>query len=80
VHSRHGAIPAVVTASDDIRPGVISMSHCWGGSPDPTENADQRVREIGSNTNRLIDNLENAERYSGMCRQSSIPVAIRKLS
>ena len=80
VHSRHGAIPAVVTASDDIRPGVISMSHCWGGSPDPTANADQRVREIGSNTNRLIDNLENAERYSGMCRQSSIPVAIRKLS
>ena len=80
VHSRHGAIPAVVTASDDIRPGVISMSHCWGGSPDPTENADQRVREIGSNTNRLIDNLENAEKYSGMCRQSSIPVAIRKLS
>ena len=80
VHSRHGAIPAVVTASDDIRPGVISMSHCWGGSPDPTANADQRVREIGSNTNRLIDNLENAEKYSGMCRQSSIPVAIRKLS
>ena len=80
VHSLHGAIPAVVTASDDIRPGVISMSHCWGGSPDPTANADQRVREIGSNTNRLIDNLENAERYSGMCRQSSIPVAIRKLS
>ena len=80
VHSLHGAIPAVVTASDDIRPGVISMSHCWGGSPDPTVNADQRVREIGSNTNRLIDNLENAERYSGMCRQSSIPVAIRKLS
>lgn len=80
VHSRHGAIPAVVTASDDIRPGVISMSHCWGGSPDPTANADHRVREIGSNTNRLIDNLENAERYSGMCRQSSIPVAIRKLS
>ena len=80
VHSRHGAIPAVVTASDDIRPGVISMSHCWGGSPDPTATADQRVREIGSNTNRLIDNLENAERYSGMCRQSSIPVAIRKLS
>ena len=80
VHSLHGSIPAVVTASDDIRPGVISMSHCWGGSPDPTANADQRVREIGSNTNRLIDNLENAERYSGMCRQSSIPVAIRKLS
>ncbi len=79
VHSRHGAIPAVATASDDIRPGVISMSHCWGGSPDPKAKSDEKIRDIGSNTNRLIDNRENAERYSGMCRQSSIPVAVRKL-
>jgi anaerobic selenocysteine-containing dehydrogenase len=80
VHSRHGAIPAVATASDDIRPGVISMSHCWGGSPDPLAKSDDRIREIGSNTNRLIDNREHAERYSGMARQSSIAVAVRKLS
>jgi anaerobic selenocysteine-containing dehydrogenase len=79
VHSRHGAIPAVAVASDDIRPGVISMSHCWGGSPAPAAMSDQKVREIGSNTNRLIDNREHAERYSGMARQSSIPVAVRKL-
>jgi len=79
VYSRHGAIPAVAIASDDIRPGVVSMSHCWGGSPDPGANADSRIREIGSNTNRLIDNREHAERFSGMARQSSIPVAIRKL-
>lgn len=80
VQSQHGAIPAVARASDDIKPGVISMSHCWGGSPDPGDNSDSKVREIGSNTNRLIDNRESAERYSGMCRQSSIPVAIKKLS
>ena len=29
---------------------------------------------------RLIDNRANAERYSGMARQSCIPVAIRKLN
>jgi anaerobic selenocysteine-containing dehydrogenase len=80
VRSAHGAIPAVATASDDIRPGVVSMSHCWGGSPDPAAGSDSRVREIGSNTNRLIDNRANAERYSGMARQSCIPVAIRKLT
>jgi anaerobic selenocysteine-containing dehydrogenase len=80
VQSQHGAIPAVARASDDIKPGVISMSHCWGGSPDPGDSSDSKVREIGSNTNRLIDNRESAERYSGMCRQSSIPVAIKKLS
>jgi len=39
-----------------------------------------KVREIGSNTNRLIDNLTGGEKYSGMPRQSCIPVAIRKLS
>ena len=79
LYSRHGSIPAVATASDEIRPGVISMSHCWGGSPDPSENTDHMIREIGSNTNRLLDNRENAERYSGMSRQSSIPVGIRKM-
>ncbi|MEZ5571525.1 MAG: molybdopterin-dependent oxidoreductase [Halioglobus sp.] len=80
VYSSHGAIPAVATASDDIRPGVISMSHCWGGSPAPAAQSDDKVREIGSNTNRLIDNRAHAERFSGMARQSSIPVAVRKLS
>ncbi|MEZ5503716.1 MAG: molybdopterin dinucleotide binding domain-containing protein [Halioglobus sp.] len=79
VRSRHGAIPAVARASDDIRPGVVSMSHCWGGSPDPLAHADEKIREIGSNTNRLVDNRANAEKYSGMCRQSSIPVAIGKM-
>ena len=80
VYSRHGAIPAVAAASDDIKPGVISMSHCWGGSPAPEADSDAKIREIGSNTNRLIDNLDGSEKYSGMPRQSSIPVAIRKLA
>ena len=79
VRSRHGAIPAVAAASDDIKPGVISMSHCWGGSPTLEADSDAKIREIGSNTNRLIDNLDGSEKYSGMPRQSSIPVAIGKL-
>ena len=80
VYSAHGRIPAVAAASDDIKSGVISMSHCWGGSPDPASDCDARVREMGSNTNRLIDNRQQAEKYSGMPRQSTIPVAIRKLA
>lgn len=80
VLSSHGAIPAVAAASDDVRPGVVSMSHCWGGSPDSGAGVDSKVREMGSNTNRLISNRENTEKYSGMPRQSTIPVAIRKVS
>ena len=78
VYSAHGRIPAVAAASDDIKPGVVSMSHCWGGSPGTASETDARVREIGSNTNRLISNRAQAEKYSGMPRQSTIPVAIRK--
>ena len=78
VRSAQGAIPAVAAASADVRRGVVSMSHCWGGSPDPAAGSDSRVREIGSNTNRLIDNRAQAEQYSGMPRQSCIPVAISK--
>ncbi len=78
VRSELGAIPAVAAASDDVRPGVISMAHCWGDSPAAA--ADGRVREIGSNTNRLIDNRRNAEKYSGIPRQSCIPVAVSKMS
>ena len=76
VRSEVGAIPAVAAASEDVRPGVVSMAHCWGGSPDPAAGSDARVREIGSNTNRLIDNRKNAEKYSGIPRQSCIPVAV----
>ena len=78
VYSEHGCIPAVAAASDAIKPGVISMSHCWGGSPAPEAGCDARVREIGSNTNRLVDNLRHAEKFSGMPRQSTIPVSVRK--
>ncbi len=80
LRSSRGAIPAVAAASDDIRPGVISMSHCWGGSPEPGADTDAQVRRLGSNTNRLIDNQWQAEKYSGMPRQSSIPVTVSKLA
>ena len=75
---QNGAIPAVVAASDDVKPGVVSMSHSWGGSPDPAAGVDEKVREMGSNTNRLIDNRHQVERYSAMPQLSTIPVSISK--
>ncbi|KZX59339.1 hypothetical protein A3709_13655 [Halioglobus sp. HI00S01] len=78
VASRHGDIPGIVHRSDDIKPGVVSMSHSWGGNPDPEHNVDTQFRNMGSNTNRLIDNLHEIERYSAMPRLSSIPVSITK--
>jgi len=63
-------------ANDRIKPGVIAMHHSWGAAPS-AEN-DKRVREIGANTNQLIDNLENTQRYTGMTQQSAIPVFITR--
>jgi anaerobic selenocysteine-containing dehydrogenase len=73
ITSAHGTIPAVAKASDDIRPAVISMAHCWGAAPGE---ADERVREIGANTNRLVSNSDQLARFSGMARQSTIPVRV----
>lgn len=77
--SSHGSIPAIAAASDDIKPGVISMSHSWGGTPDPAAGVDGRVKEMGSNTNRLIDNRYKTEKYSAMPRLSTVPVKVSRL-
>ena len=76
IHSDFGKIPAVICAYDRIKPGVIAMHHSWGGAPGAE--SDARVREIGANTNQLIDNLENTQRYTGMTQQSAIPVFITR--
>lgn len=76
IHSDFGRIPAVVCANDRIKPGVISMHHSWGVAPEP--GADERVREVGANTNKLIDNLTITQPYTGMTQQSAIPVYITR--
>ncbi|AQQ68150.1 hypothetical protein Mag101_11270 [Microbulbifer agarilyticus] len=77
IRSERGEIPGVVQSSPDIRKGVISMAHCWGGAPGGA--GDDKVREIGANTNRLIHNLDNPAKYSGMAQQSAIAVTVRKV-
>jgi anaerobic selenocysteine-containing dehydrogenase len=76
IHSADGCIAAVICANERIKPGVIAMHHSWGGIPDAK--SDDKVREIGANTNRLIDNLKNTQRYTGMTQQSAIPVYITR--
>jgi hypothetical protein len=51
------------------------MSHAQGGVPE----RDADVRQIGSNTGRLVDTERDFEPISGMARQSAIPVRIRVL-
>ncbi|MBA6413068.1 molybdopterin-dependent oxidoreductase [Parahaliea sp. F7430] len=74
--SEHGTISAVVKADKNLRRGVISMSHGWGGLPEQ----DQAFRDIGSNTGKLISNDSHYERYTGLPRMSNIPVAVKLLN
>jgi len=77
ISSARGSIPAVAQSSPDIKRGVVSMAHCWGAAPGGS--TDKKVREIGANTNRLIDNLDHPEKYSGMARHSAIAVKVTKV-
>jgi hypothetical protein len=64
---------AVVETAPDIRRGVISMAHSWGGS----SLTDEKVRDIGAPTNRLVSVDQGYDRVTGMVVQSAIPVRIR---
>ena len=75
IDSAHDFIYAVVEASDDVRPGVVSMAHAHGDVPE----RDGDVRTIGSTTGRLVDTTTDFEPCSGMARQSAIPIRLRAL-
>ena len=72
ISSPHASLTGVAEASADVKRGVISMSHAWGGSSD----TDQKVRDIGAPTNRLVSNADGIEPITGMAVQSAIPVSV----
>ncbi len=75
IASRHGEIPAIVEAEDAIKRGVISMSHCFGGT-DPERPLE--VRAAGANTGLLTSVEHEYDPHSGIPRMSAIPVRISK--
>ncbi len=72
ISSEHGTILGVVEEDADLRRGVVSMTHGFGGNP--TDEAD--VREIGSNTGMLMSVEAEYDPASGMPRMGAIPVAV----
>jgi anaerobic selenocysteine-containing dehydrogenase len=73
IESAHGKIVAIARPEDGLRGGVISMAHSWGDLPQ-YENAPQS----GTCTNRLVADDADFEPLVGMCRQSAIPVNVRR--
>ena len=73
ITSAHASILGVAASAPDVPRRVVSMAHAWGDpAADPKE-----VREIGSSTNRLVDDETDFDPISGMARQSAIPVRVK---
>ena len=75
ITSPRSSLHAVVAAAPDVRRGVISMAHSWGGS----SLTDEKVRDIGSPTNRLVSVDQGYDKVTGMVVQSAIPVKVAVL-
>ena len=72
VASPHGRLDAIVWPDPGLRPGLVSMCHCWGGDPE----AEEDPRETGSNVGRLISVEEDCARFSGIPLMSALPVRV----
>jgi anaerobic selenocysteine-containing dehydrogenase len=72
ISTDRATIRGIVEAEDAIRPGVISMSHGWGGAPGQDEDS------AGSATSRLIDAARWFEPRSGIPVMSALPVNVTK--
>lgn len=66
----------VVKGAGDLRRGAVSMAHSWGAAA----LTDEKVRDIGAPTNRLIDVEDGYDPITGMAVQSAIPVSVEKVS
>ena len=76
ISSAHASILGVAEPAPEVRRGVISMAHCFGDIPE-TETK-EALREIGSNTSRLVSNEDVFDPHTGIPRMSAIPVAVER--
>lgn len=75
IESERASITAIVDCDNNVRSGLVSMTHCWGDAPQ----FDTQVQTIGSNTGRLSSVDEYYEVYTGLPRMSNIPVKVTAL-
>ena len=72
IRSAYDAVVGIVETDADLRRGVVSMSHGFGGNPGEVE--DPRVD--GANTNRLLRTDVDYDPITGMPRMGALPVSI----
>jgi anaerobic selenocysteine-containing dehydrogenase len=72
IESKAGSLFAVVKASADMRPGVVSLAHAFGD----IDTGFEGVRTAGNSTNRLVSETVDYDPVTGQSLQSAIPVRI----
>jgi anaerobic selenocysteine-containing dehydrogenase len=76
ITSDHGSIQAIVAPDENLRPGVLSISHGWGGEPV----AEGDAWDGAANVNLLIASDRDVEAVNAMPRMSAIPVNIERIN
>jgi anaerobic selenocysteine-containing dehydrogenase len=74
ITSLRSVVVGVVEPDPDLKRGVVAMSHSWGGG----SLTDEKVREIGTPTNRLVNGEDGTDRVTGLPVMSAIPVRLRR--
>ena len=72
IRSEHDAIQSIVEAEAALRPGLVSMTHAFGGNPDE----DEDPRRVGGNTARLTRFDLEYDPITGIPRMGAVPVAV----
>jgi anaerobic selenocysteine-containing dehydrogenase len=70
ITSSHGRIEAPARGDPDMRPGVVSMAHGWGGLPG------DEAREPGVNSNLLTSSLVGRDPINAMPVMTGFPVQV----
>lgn len=73
IRSANGAIVAIAEPDATLRPGVVSLSHCWGGLPDKDHPYDQ----VGISANLLVTTDRDVEPINAMAWMSAIDLTVR---
>ena len=73
LQSERASIAVIVEADAALRPGIVSMSHCFGSDPAETPNLEQD----GATVARLVSVEERYDPLMGMPQMSGFAVKLR---
>jgi anaerobic selenocysteine-containing dehydrogenase len=72
IRSPYGFVHAIVENDDSVRPGIVSITHGFGGNP----GEDDDPAAMGCNVGRLTSSEAEFDPITGIPRMGALPVAI----